>query len=78
MLPPAQVEELLCIVAAMDRQTVVERLLEFQGNFPVDFTPQFLAGLTTDHLRHIYAALCVQCGRTTPEAPADLPAEAAV
>ncbi len=60
MLNASQVEELICIVSAMDRPALTQRLLEFRGNFPVDFTSEFLGNLTLERLRHIYAALCMQ------------------
>ena len=60
MLQPLQVEELICLVTSLDRRTLVRQFQSFQGNFPVDFTPQFLDGLSLDRLRHIYIALCLQ------------------
>lgn len=63
-----QVEELICLVSAMDRGTVTERLLGFNGTFPVDFTPQFLATLPVDRLRHILLALCLHARRAALDA----------
>lgn len=60
MLDPQQVEEIMCIVSAMNREAVIERLKGFRGTFPVDFTNEFLADQPTDRLQHIYAALCLQ------------------
>ena len=60
MLDPQQVEEIMCIVSAMNRESVIERLRGFRGAFPVDFTNEFLADQPTDRLQHIYAALCLQ------------------
>jgi hypothetical protein len=60
MLDPQQVEEIMCIVSAMNRENVIERLKAFRGGFPVDFTNEFLADQPTDRLQHIYAALCLQ------------------
>ena len=68
MLEPNQVEELICVVAAMDRETLVTRLREFRGTFPVDFTPEFLDALTVERLRHIFVALCLQTNHL-PEIP---------
>jgi hypothetical protein len=66
MLDPHQVEELMCIVSAMNRDMVIERLRSFRGGFPVDFTSEFLTDQPTDRLRHIYAALCLQ-SRSLPQ-----------
>jgi len=61
-----QIEELICLISAMDRGTIARRLREFRGSFPVDFTPDFIAGTDIDRLRHIYLALCLQ-NRRMPE-----------
>jgi hypothetical protein len=66
MLDPQQVEEIMSIIAAMNRELVIERLKTFRGGIPVDFTNQFLADQPTDRLRHIYAALCLQ-SRALPD-----------
>jgi hypothetical protein len=55
-----QVEELICLVAAMDRDDVVRHVQEFRGSFPLDFTPDFLSSVPLDRLRHIFVALCLQ------------------
>jgi hypothetical protein len=34
--------------------------MSFSGNFPVDFTPEFLEGLSLERMRHIFVALCLQ------------------
>jgi hypothetical protein len=60
MLDPQRVEELMCIISAMNREVLIERLRRFRGGFPVDFTNEFLADQPTDRLQHIYAALCLQ------------------
>ena len=66
MLDPQQVEEVMCIISAMNREAVIDRLRSFRGGFPVDFTREFLADLPTDRLQHIYAALCLQ-SRAMPD-----------
>jgi hypothetical protein len=66
MLDPQQVEEIMSIIAAMNREMLIERLKGFRGAFPVDFTNQFLADQPTDRLQHIYAALCLQ-SRALPD-----------
>lgn len=60
MLGSHQVEELICMTAALDRETLIERLAHFEGDFPVDFTVEFLESLSVDRLRHIFLALCLQ------------------
>lgn len=67
MLEPQQVESLVSIVATMDRDDIVERLMHFQADFPVDFTPSYLDQLSTDRLRHIFVAVCLQAGQLPAE-----------
>lgn len=61
MLDAHQVEELICLVSAMDRPTLVRQFREFRGTFPVDFTDTFLQTTPVERLRHIFVALCLQC-----------------
>jgi hypothetical protein len=70
MLQGHQVEELICLVSAMDRRTIARRLREFRGSFPIDFTPQFVEATDLERLRHIYLALCLQ-SRRMPEIDGD-------
>ncbi len=63
MLEPLQVESLIDIVSSMDRDDLTRRLLSFSGQFPVDFTPDYLAQLSADRLRHILVAACLQAGQ---------------
>lgn len=63
MLQAEQVEELIRLVAALDRDLLVIQIQEFRGTFPVDFTPEFLRELSLDRLRHIFLALCLQTQR---------------
>ncbi len=60
MLQSPQIEELICLVSALDRQSLTRQFLSFRGCFPVDFTPDFLEQLSVDRLRHIFVALCLQ------------------
>jgi hypothetical protein len=60
MLESHQVEELISVVASLDKPTLTKQFLAFRGNFPVDFTPEFLETLSVERLRHIYVALCLQ------------------
>jgi hypothetical protein len=61
MLQPEQVEELICLVAAMDRAALTRQFSDFRGSFPLDFTPDFLQFTDVDRLRHIFVAICLQC-----------------
>jgi len=60
MLATDQVEEMICLVAAMDRPALVEHFRDYRGTFPLDFTDEFLANTSLDRLRHIFVALCLQ------------------
>ena len=61
MLDAHQVEELICLVSAMDRASLVQQFREYPGKFPVDFTDEFLHHTPIERLRHIFVALCLQC-----------------
>ena len=76
MLQSHQVEELMALVAVMDRPTLVRRLRDYRSRFPLDFTPRFLETVSLDHLRHIFLALCLQCQQMpeVEEAETDVPA----
>jgi esterase/lipase superfamily enzyme len=70
MLASDQIEALISLVGSLDRQTLVEQFASYRGSFPLDFTPQFLAGLSLDRLRHIFLAVCLQNQRL-PEIEAE-------
>lgn len=61
MLDAHQVEELICLVSAMDRPELVRQFRDCPGSFPVDFTEEFLQRTPLERLRHIFVALCLQC-----------------
>jgi hypothetical protein len=63
MLQPEQVEELICLVSAMDRAALIRQFRDFRANFPIDFTPEFLQTTELERLRHIFVALCLQSQR---------------
>ncbi|HZN65216.1 MAG TPA: hypothetical protein VFB66_07915 [Tepidisphaeraceae bacterium] len=69
MLEANQVEELICLVSAMDRPALVRHFREYRANFPVDFTDQFLENTPVERLRHIFVALCLQCQHVPQMAP---------
>jgi hypothetical protein len=60
MLATDQVEEMICLVAAMDRAALVDQFRSYCATFPLDFTDQFLQTAPLDRLRHIFVALCLQ------------------
>jgi hypothetical protein len=63
MLPTHQLEELLTLVSALDRPTLLRQFQSYKATFPVDFTPQFLDAQPTERLQHIFVAMCLQCQR---------------
>ena len=60
MLQTEQVEELITVVAGLDRQALVEQFRNFRASFPIDFTREFLERQPEDRLRHLFVALCLQ------------------
>ena len=60
MLATDQIEEMICLVAAMDRDALVDQFRSYRATFPLDFTEQFLQTAPLDRLRHIFVALCLQ------------------
>ena len=60
MLASDQVEELICLVAAMDRPALIRQVHAYRATFPIDFTDEFLSTVPVDRLRHIFVALCLQ------------------
>lgn len=63
MLPPEQVEQLVQLVCAMDREALVRQFQHYRAQFPIDFTPEFLRTQPVERLRHIFVALCLHCQR---------------
>lgn len=60
MLASDQIEELICLVASMDRPQVITHIRDYRASFPLDFTDDFLKTVPLDRLRHIFIALCLQ------------------
>jgi hypothetical protein len=60
MLASTQIEELICLVAGLDRPSIVSQLHSFNASFPIDFSEDFLNTICLDRLRHIFVALCLQ------------------
>jgi hypothetical protein len=61
MLAAEQLEELICLVSALDREALMHQFANFPAHFPIDFTPAFLESQPLDQIRHIFLALCLQC-----------------
>ena len=75
MLESNQVEELICLVSAMDRPALVQHFRDYRASFPVDFTEDFFEQTPVERLRHIFLALCLQC-QQVPERDVQAPAAA--
>ena len=69
MLESAQIEDLMTLVASLDRPALIAEFDNYRGRFPVDFTPDFLARTPLDKLRHIFVALCLQNERLPEHMP---------
>lgn len=52
----ADFEKLCCDIAVMSKREVKNRLLHFPGRLKLDFTEDYLDGLTVERLRHILLA----------------------
>jgi hypothetical protein len=63
MLQTQQIEELICMVAALDRETLIGKFSAYRASFPIDFTTEFLDTEPLDRLRHIFIAMCLHCQR---------------
>ena len=66
-----QVEEMICLLASLDREALIQQFASYPSRFPIDFTPEFLASMSTERLRHIFLAICLQSQRM-PNMPAEL------
>ena len=63
MLACDQIEELICVLSSWDRSMLEEQFLQFQSNFPIDFTPEFMEQVPLEKLRHVFLAMCLQNAR---------------
>jgi len=59
MLSNDQVEELISLVACMDRFSLAQQFQSYPSRFPIDFTEDFLENAPLERLRHIFVALCL-------------------
>ena len=60
MLHSAQIDDLMMLVASLDRDALVDQFRAYRGRFPVDFNSDFLNRTPIDKLRHIFVAMCLQ------------------
>ena len=60
MLRAEQVEELMSLVSALDRETLIRQFQCYQASFPLDFSADFLRTSSLERLRHIFVAVCLQ------------------
>jgi hypothetical protein len=60
MLASDQIDEAICLLATWDRQTLISEFLAFHSNFPVDLTPEYLAKMSDENIRHVFLAMCLQ------------------
>jgi hypothetical protein len=51
---------LINLVTGLDRAELIRQFVQYPARFPIDFTPEFLAGVPLDRLQHIFVALCLQ------------------
>jgi hypothetical protein len=59
MTPDITFEQYCAYVTTLDKKSLIERLLHFEGPIKLDFTAEYLGGLDTDKLRHILLAAVV-------------------
>lgn len=59
-------EWLAVTISSLDRNEVENKIKNFQGNFKLDFTEEYLKNLTVDRLRHIlFAAMASKLRQTS-------------
>jgi hypothetical protein len=60
MLQPQQIEDLICLVSSLDRDSLIRQFQSYQARFPLDFTDHYLSTAPLERLRHIFLAVCLQ------------------
>jgi hypothetical protein len=63
MLHAQQIDDLITLVSALDRDALLDQFHSYRASFPVDFTDDFLAEMPLDRMRHIFVAMCLQTQR---------------
>lgn len=61
MLSRSEARKVHGIVAEMDRAALVAQLRCCPTRFPIDFTDAWLEARPIEELRHVLAAICIQC-----------------
>ena len=61
MLTQAQLQQAVATIGTLDRREVISQMRAADLPFPVDFTPEWIDGRSIDELRHVFAAICLQC-----------------
>ena len=69
MLSPQQAEWAARVISRMDRAQIIAQLRRCPARFPIDLTPEWLQNQPLAELRHVFAAICQQCGHIPEEAP---------
>lgn len=65
MTPNDPFERLTVTVAGLGRDEVKSQIKTFRGNFRLDFSDEYLDGLSLDRLRHILLAALLTTFRKT-------------
>jgi hypothetical protein len=55
-----EIDSALTAIAVMERQELIQQLQSFDGDFPLDFSDDYLASQDTERLRHILMAAYLQ------------------
>lgn len=58
-----ELDKLITRLAVMDRHELRALLDSLKMRFPLDFTDEFLADISTDKLRHVTLAACLHADR---------------
>ncbi len=65
MTPNDPLERMTVTIAGLGRDEVKARIKGFHGSFRLDFSDEYLDGLSVDRLRHILLAALMTAGRKT-------------
>lgn len=61
MLSANQRDMLLKRISVLEREQIILELRQCPARFPIDFTDEWMARQPIEDLRHIFAAICLQC-----------------
>lgn len=59
MSPDISFEQACSYIMSLSKNELKDRLLHFEGPIKLDFTSEYLTGLTIDRLRHILLAAMI-------------------